>query len=66
MVFSKSQLVVCINAAFWLDKLLLGYMLQPASSEERRILGGKKGFTSSFNQLKVVLYRYFWATVGFY
>ena len=40
--YSKLQLVVIINAAFWLVELLLGYMLQPTSSEKRRLFGGKK------------------------
>ena len=47
--FSKIQLVVCYQAAFWLVELLLGYMLYPTSSEKRVLLGSKKGFKSSFN-----------------
>ena len=46
---SKSKEWSIINAAFWLVELLLGYMLQPTSSEKRRLLGGKKGLKSSFN-----------------
>ena len=48
-----------INAVFSLVELLLGYMLQPTSSEKCRLFGGKKGLKTSFNQLTFFYSQYF-------
>ena len=37
-----------INAAFGMVDLLLGYMLQPTSSENCQLFGSKKGVKFSF------------------
>ena len=55
----KSNQCSIINAAFRLVELLLGYILQPTSSEKRGLFGGQKGLKSSFNQLKDFHSRYF-------
>ena len=45
----KSNYWSIINAAFWLVELLLGYVLEPTSSEKHELFGCKKGLKSSFN-----------------
>ena len=55
----KSNLWSIINAAFWLVELLLGYMLQPTSSEKRRLWKPTQRQTNRVLLAKIVLSSYF-------